>query len=180
MADSNSSNLIRVVVEVSGSAVEAPAAAPMGAAQSQLTSGRGLGANSPAWHPDAHTLGGFFFAAHKEDNNPESRKTLSALFKVLSDPAGDYDNQRTIQKLHGKVDPVQENTLAPADMGVVAGQLVGETVQVRLNRWVGSVLDPVVPQATLTHAQFVLFWHILRDQEDLKLISPFDPNTLPW
>lgn len=166
------------------------------------TSGARNGANhdSLAWNPAAYIVGNMYFEQHAPTVQAQHvRDDLLFVYKTLLDPTGGtFDHLTMFQRLlrekftvgyqaGGDPSVVGEPCAVGASAGPVwatigiPNQADGETVVDRLNKYFGGKRPPPHSPTTLTHEQYVLLWHLLIAQNDLRLISPYDTkNVAVW
>jgi hypothetical protein len=161
-------------------------------------------ADSPAWsqgsNENSAAVGHLYYLKHIDSSEPHAdRDTLARIYANLFryDPAAGikFNDLHNLHDWLTGFDPTTEDGPAPAS--IPGGPLPKETHRQAINRYLAQFnVDPTgpapvatiparVPTAAqdpkLSHAQVVELWHVLYNQEDIRLLAPYDfANTKPW
>ncbi|MDP3209038.1 MAG: hypothetical protein Q8M65_07805, partial [Rhodoglobus sp.] len=151
--------------------------------------------DSNAWHPDSYELGKAFAKAHAGDTSLDKRLVFRRFYEALFKPADVESDtepfpalqrfQRVLGNFNEKkagetVQKVEDFEYELLD-GTTRSALVGTPWVDALNT---LLYDLTGVNPGFSHAQFMLFKHILRLQDDVKLLSPWfvapEQPARPW
>jgi hypothetical protein len=121
--------------------------------------------DSPAWHKDAHTLGAQYYDKHVGDGGATSTQLMQFALSLFDPKDPESKNLRSLQyELCSRFGTRSEGKGPPVTQAMVD----------ELNRWLMDTFKVV-----LSHAQMVCLWHLLVDQDDLRLLRPW-AETKNW
>lgn len=152
--------------------------------------------DSPAWNPDAHDIG-HQWATHPSranDTNPDRRSELRQIYHNLFTKNVDLGSDKvpfqeiqSLQRMVAHIDQHNPAKTLTAEHGFTDREkklVTGVTVVDAINDWLAPLNGG--KKASLTFSQYVLLWHIFFNQDDIKLLSPWEvpsattPGLKPW
>ncbi|MDO9018266.1 MAG: hypothetical protein Q8S73_23990 [Deltaproteobacteria bacterium] len=151
--------------------------------------------DSNAWHPDSYKLGKAFAAAHAEDTSVDKRLVFRQFYEALFKPADvqsdaePFPALQRFQRVLGNFNEKKAGELIEKE-GDCQYELLDGTLKFAPigTDWVDALntllFDLTKVNPGFSHAQFMLFKHILRLQDDVKLLSPWfvapEQPARPW
>jgi len=155
---------------------------------------RTTGEDSDAWLPEAKAKGFEYFRTNKDDSTEARRATFRQFYKKLFgelDVTNDAHSMPTLQEFQRLLAGFKPKEMKSTAIIEVTEQFQyrdanGQTKSARGATWADAFntffADRTAVNPDFSFAQYVMFWHMLFDQDDLRLLSPWfvKEDARPW